>query len=82
MTNVDFYIQLSEIIDDFKVKNITINAATTLIKLLNEAAKKSNLDLQVDLQILNSVTENIPDEEYIPEDEYEDVDIDYEYDDY
>lgn len=82
MTNVEFYIQLSEIIDDFKINKINNNAATIQINLLNEAAKKSNLNLQVDLQILNSVTENILDEEYIPEDDYEDVDIDYVYDEY
>jgi hypothetical protein len=80
MTNIDFFIQLSDIVEKYKIRRIGKPLAISLLQALNEDAKTSNLDLEVEYDILDEALNIVHDEEYI-EEEYEDEDF-YEEDDY
>lgn len=77
MTNIDFIIQLSDIVEKYKIGK---KLANYLLEALNEDAKTSNLDLEVEYDILDKALNIVHDEEYIEEEDYEDEF--YEEDDY
>lgn len=80
MTNIDFIIQLSDIVEKYKIRKIGKELANSLLEALNEDAKTSNLDLEVEYDILDEALNIVHDEEYIEEEDYEDEF--YEEDDY
>lgn len=85
MTSIDFFIQLSEIVEKYKIRKISKSLATTLLMSLNTDAKESKLDLEVEYEILDASLDIVNDEEYF-DDSVEDEDIFedeyYEEDDY
>jgi DNA-binding transcriptional ArsR family regulator len=81
MTNIDFIIQLSDIVEKYKIRKIGKELASSLLEALNEEAKTSNIDLEVEYDILDEALNIVYDEEYIEEEEFEDNDDFYE-DDY
>ena len=71
MTNIEFYTELSALLENYKVGKIDHKEALKRLTKLNLEAKKSNLELEVDAKILE--TTDVNDEDYGADDSsYED----------
>ena len=62
MTNIEFYTELSALLENYKVGKIDHKEAVKRLTKLNLDAKKSNLELEVDVKIFEST--DIVDEDY------------------
>jgi len=78
LDHIDFYIKLAEIIENYKLRRIGILGASEYLTKLNDEAKLSNLDLEVDHLILHETAEEVVEDEEYDDDDDEDMD----YDDY
>lgn len=83
MTTIEFYKQLSVILESYRYQRNKRETAEKKLKDLNLKAKEAGLDLEAELSILDNLNNDSTDEEYWEDDDsYEEDDsYDASYDD-